>query len=321
MKIPPWEARKVVIVGAGAVGSTFAYALTQSGVADEIAIVDNNTDLAKGQVLDLSHGLPFFPRLDVRVGTAIDYSDASVIVITAGAKRQPGESRLELLARNAVIIKQIAHDLSTQKSAAIIVVVSNPVDILTHILLKELGWPTGRVIGSGTVLDSARFRYLLSRCCRIDVHNIHGYILGEHGDSEFAAWSLTNIAGKPVTEHCAMCHGGNDWQTIHNRFEAEVRSSAYHVIDYKGATNYAIGLALVHIVTAILRNQRSVLTVSTLLQGEYGLHDVCLSLPCVVSLAGVEQIIEGNLTGNERAKLAHSAAILQNIYGELCCPS
>jgi L-lactate dehydrogenase len=317
MKVSQWSPRKVVIVGAGAVGSTFAYALTQSGVADEIVLIDNNNELATGQVLDLSHGLAFFPQLDLYVGSPADYHDASIIVITAGAKQQPGDSRISLLTKNAALMKDVAQDITAQNSHAIIIVVSNPVDILTYILLKELGWPSGRVIGSGTVLDSARFRYLLSKCCRIDVHNIHGYILGEHGDSEFAAWSLTHLAGKPVNEHCTKCNEVDGCQAMHQRIEDEVRNSAYHIIDYKGATNFAIGMALVRIVTAILRNQRSVLTVSTLLQGEYGLKDVCLSLPCVVSQEGVEQIIEANLAANEQLKLFHSASVLKKSYSEL----
>jgi len=317
MEKNPWSPRKVVIVGAGAVGSTFAYALAQSGVADEIALMDNNAELAKGQVLDLSHCLAFFPQLDLYVGSPEDYRDASIIVITAGAKQQPGDTRISLLARNAAIMKTMAQDISAQNSHAIIIVVSNPVDILTYILLKELGWPSGRVIGSGTVLDSARFRYMLSRYCHIDVHSIHGYILGEHGDSEFAAWSLTHIAGMPINQSSTQDGKTVDWQTAQKEIEEKVRSSAYHIIDYKGATNFAIGMALVRIVTTILRDQRSVLTVSTLLQGEYGLRDVCLSLPCVVSQQGVEQIIVGNLTENEQHLLAHSASVLHQSYREL----
>jgi L-lactate dehydrogenase len=309
MWVGKWIPRKVVIVGAGAVGSTFAYALAQSGVADEIAIIDNNDKLAQGQVLDLSHGLAFFSQLKIHVGSLSDYRDATVIVVTAGAKQQSGESRLSLLSRNAVIMKAIAKDIAAQDSKAVVVVVSNPVDILTYVLLQELGWPAGQVFGSGTVLDSARFRFLLSQCCKVDVHNLHGYILGEHGDSEFAAWSLTHIAGKPVEEYCGL-NKECDWQERHQKIEQEVRGSAYHIIDYKGATNYAIGLALVQIVTCILRNQRSVLTVSTLLNGEYGLHDVCLSLPCIVSECGVERIIPCNLTREEEQKLLRSASVL-----------
>src|SRR5690242_19940978 len=183
-----WQSRKVVIVGAGAVGSSFAYALAQSGVANEIVIMDANQDLAEGQVLDLAHGLPYYPPVQINTGTKADYADASVIVITAGSKQNPGESRLNLLQRNASIIESIVDDINAQKSQATLVIATNPVDIITHVALKRSGWPTGRVIGSGTVLDSARFRYLISRHFNVDVGNVHAYILGEHGDSEVPAW-------------------------------------------------------------------------------------------------------------------------------------
>ena len=192
-----WRPRKVAVVGAGAVGSTFAYALAQSGTAEEIAILDLNQDLAKGQVLDLAHGLPFYPNVQIKAGTAQDYADAHVIVITAGAAQRPGESRLDLLQRNARIIESIVDEIKVQDSQAVIMVVSNPVDVLTYVAQRRAGWARGRVIGSGTVLDSARLRYLLSQHCDVDVHNVHAYVLGEHGDSEFAAWSMTHIAGMP----------------------------------------------------------------------------------------------------------------------------
>jgi len=312
-----WNARKVVIVGAGAVGSTFAYALAQSGAADEIAIIDASQDLARGQVLDLAHGLPFFPRTNIFVGEAADYREANVIVITAGAKQQPGESRLALLQKNIAIIKKIARDIAAQDSSAVVVVTSNPVDILTYALLKELNWEAGRVIGSGTVLDSARFRYLISRHCDIDVHNVHAYILGEHGDSEFAAWSLTHIAGIPISEYCPYCGHCDDLTGLKETLENEVRKSAYHIIDYKGSTYFAIGLALVRIATAILRNERGVLTVSTLLDGEYGIHDVCLSVPCIIALSGRERIVQGNLLPTELQALAQSADVLRQNYAEI----
>jgi L-lactate dehydrogenase len=312
-----WGARKVVIVGAGAVGATFAYALAQSGISDEIILIDRNRELAQGQVLDLAHGFPFFPPVEIRAGEADDFADAQVIVITAGAKQQPGESRLDLLQRNAAIVESIVYDIVSRNSTAVIVVVSNPVDVLTHIALKRTKWDKGRVLGSGTVLDSARFRYLLSQCCGIDVHNVHAYILGEHGDSEFAAWSLTNIAGMPINKYCPICMKCGDWKAERARLIEEVRSSAYHIIDYKGATYFAIGLALVRIVGAVLRNQKTVLTVSTLLTGEHGVDDVCLSVPAVVSRSGVERIMEGELSEEERKSLSRSALILRDTLAKL----
>ena len=312
-----WEARKVVIVGAGAVGSTFVYALAQSGIVDEIALIDINCELADGQVLDLIHGQPFFPSIKIYRGEKKDYSNAQVIVITAGAKQRPGESRLGLLQRNAAIIGSIVDDITEQNSSGVIVVVSNPVDVLTYIACQKSGWPKERVIGSGTVLDSARFRSLLSRHCGVDVHNTHAYILGEHGDSEFAAWSMTHIAGMPINDYCPICMKCDDWDKERDEIVEEVRKSAYHIIDYKGATYFAIGMALVRIIEAIVRNQRSVLTVSTILDGEYGLSDVCLSVPSVVSTSGAERVIVANLTAQEKEALSQSASIIKNAIVEL----
>jgi L-lactate dehydrogenase len=312
-----WGARRVVIVGAGAVGATFAYALAQSGISDEIILIDHNRDLAQGQVLDLAHGFPFFPPVEIRVGEADDFADAQVVVITAGAKQQPGESRLDLLQSNAAIVESIVDDVVSRNSSAVIVVVSNPVDVLTQIALKRTEWDRGRVFGSGTVLDSARLRYLLSQCSGIDVHNVHAYVLGEHGDSEFAAWSLTHVAGMSINEYCPICSKCSDWNAERARIVDEVRSSAYHIIDYKGATYFAIGLALVQIVGAVLRNQKTVLTVSTLLTGEYGVDDVCLSVPAVVSQVGVERIVESGLSAEERESLSRSALILRDTLPKL----
>jgi len=312
-----WRARKVAIIGAGAVGSTFAYALAQSGLADEIALIDLNRDLVQGQVLDLAHGLPFFPSVDIHAGETSDYAAAQAIVISAGTGQRPGESRLDLLQRNASIMESIVDDIVGQDSQAVIVVVSNPVDALTHVAFGKSGWDRGRVIGSGTVLDSARFRYLLSQRCGVDVHNVHAYVLGEHGDSEVPAWSMTNIAGMPIDEYCPTCGKCADWKSERDEIVKTVRDSAYHIIDYKGATYFAIGLALVRIVGAILRNQRSVLTVSTVLDGEYGLEDVCLSVPCVVSGRGVERVVEASLAPGELDALSRSASILRNAMAEL----
>ena len=205
---PNWKSRKVVVVGAGAVGSTFAYALAQRGLVEEIVLLDANHDLSEGQALDLAHGLPYYPSVQIMAGQKRDYADAQVIVITAGAKQAPGESRLALLKKNASIIETIVDEIVDQYSQAVIVVTSNPVDILTYVALKRSGLEKGRVIGSGTVLDSARFRYLLSQHCSVDVGNVHAYFLGEHGDSEFPAWSMTHIAGVSIEDW-------KDWTSNH----------------------------------------------------------------------------------------------------------
>lgn len=312
-----WKPRKVVIVGAGAVGSTFAYALAQSGLADEIALRDANHELAMGQVLDLAQSQAFFPSVQIREAQAADYADARLIVITAGAKQRSGESRLDLLQRNVIIIHDIIDEIALQKSLAVVLIVSNPVDILTYVAHKRSGWPRGRIIGSGTVLDSARFRHLLSQQCGVDVHNVHAYMLGEHGDSEFAAWSMTNMAGMPIEQLCSLCLKCDDWNLTRRKIVDEVKNSAYHIIDYKGATWFAVGLALTRIAAAILRNQHSVLTVSALLDGEYGLSGVSLGVPCILYQKGVQKVLQVTLPPDEQSALVRSAAVLENAIKQL----
>ncbi len=311
------KTRKVAIVGAGDVGASFAFALAQAGLAEEIALVDVNHDLAQGQALDLAHGLPFVHPVHIHAGTEADYADAALIVITAGAKQRSGESRRDLLGRNAAIMRSIMDGIMTQRSEAIIIVVSNPVDILTHVALQHSRLPPNRIFGSGTVLDSARFRYLLSRHCHVDARNVHSYILGEHGDSEIAAWSMTHVAGLPISDYCSVCNTCAGWEQIKDEIVSQVRNSAYHIIDYKGSTCYGIALALVRIAGAVLRNERSMLTVSTLMQGNFGLHDVCLSVPCIVGSRGIELVATAKLTDDELAGLHHSAEVLRSTLREL----
>jgi L-lactate dehydrogenase len=317
MKDAPWKPRKVVIVGAGAVGSTFAYALAQSGLADEIALRDHSHERAMGQVLDLAHGQAFFPSVQIHEAQAADYADAHLIAITAGSKQRPGESRLDLLHRNVNIIHEIIDEIVQQKSSAVVLIVSNPVDILTYAAYKRSGWPRGRILGSGTVLDSARFRYLLSQRCGVDVHNVHAYILGEHGDSEFAAWSMTNMAGLPIEQFCSLCTECDNPQAARDKIVDEVRNSAYHIIDYKGATWFGVGLALTRIAAAILRNQHGVLTVSSVLEGEFGLSGVSLGVPCIVSQNGVERILQVSLPASELSALVKSAAVMKETSEQL----
>lgn len=309
--------RKVVIVGAGAVGATFAYALAQDGSAEEIILIDKQQELAEGQALDLAHGLPFMPSITIRAGNADDYQDAELIVITAGAQQKSGETRLDLLQRNAKIMEQIIDDITAQNSEAVLLIVANPVDVLTRVALERSGWPRERVFGSGTVLDSSRFRYLLSQHCGVSSHNVHGYVLGEHGDSEMIPWSLTHIAGVPMNDYCVLCGQCADWDKIREEMLNSVRNSAYHIIDYKGATNFAIGLALVTISRAVLRNQHSILTLSVQLNGEYSLNGVCLSVPCLVSNKGIDRVVEGKLTDAEQEQLKQSADVLEASWNKL----
>ncbi|NLH44475.1 MAG: L-lactate dehydrogenase [Planctomycetes bacterium] len=298
--------RKVVVIGAGSVGTSYIYALLQTGMAEEVALIDLDRGRVEGEVMDLSHGLQFIPPVRIKAGEYEDCADASMIVVTAGAKQAPGQSRADLIRTNAKIVTAICDQISRYPSEAILVMVTNPVDTLTQVALERLGWPRQRVIGSGTVLDTARFKFMLSRHCGIDARNVHAYIIGEHGDSEVAAWSLSHVAGIPIGDYCKIC-GVCDSSRYRKQIAEQVRDSAYHIIDYKGSTYYGIGLSLVRISGAILRNENSVLTVSTLLQGEYGIHGICLSVPCIVGDHGVVRIIDAQLASDEQEALTHSA--------------
>ncbi len=306
------QTRKVVIIGAGSVGTAYAFALMQSGLANHIVIVDIDQERAQGEAMDLSHGAGFVPPCHVQNGDFDACRDADLIVMTAGAKQKSGQSRLELVEKNVEIIQDVCKRINQHTSESVMVMVTNPVDVLTYAAIKSLNWPKGRVIGSGTVLDTARFKYMLSEHCKIDAHNVHAYILGEHGDSEIAAWSMSHIAGMSITEYCPRCAKCN-YKETRDEIASRVKDSAYHIIDYKGATCWGIGLSLVRITEAILRDENSVLTVSTLLDGEYGISDVCLSVPCVVGKDGVNSIIEAQLPENEQEGLTKSAGILKDM--------
>jgi L-lactate dehydrogenase len=310
------SAGKVVIVGAGAVGTTFAYALQISGVAREIVLIDVDRKRAEGEVTDLRHGLFFTPSANIRAGDYEDCVGADVVVITAGAKQEPGQTRIDLVQTNAGICKDIVGKIMHKTCEPILLMVTNPVDVLTYAALQYSGLPRERVIGSGTVLDSARFRYLLSRHCRVNPHNVHAYVLGEHGDSEVATWSMTHIAGMPMNEYCAVC-GRECSESEREGIADRVRDSAYHIIDAKGGTNYAVGLALVRIATSILRDENSVLTVSTLLEGELGIEDVCLSIPAIVNRTGAERIVPASLSDDELAALRSSAQALKKVLRDI----
>jgi len=308
--------RKVVIGGAGAVGSTFAYALMRSGLAEEIVLVDLDRGRAEGEAMDMNHGLFFVPPVDVHAGDYDDCADASVVVITAGAKQKPGQTRLALVNDNVRICRSIMDEITSRTREAIVVMVTNPVDVLTYFALKHSGLPAGQVLGSGTVLDSARFRYLLSRRYEVDPRNVHAYIVGEHGDSEVALWSMAHIGGMPLETYCQVC-GKHVSDLDEDGILRQVRESAYHVIQSKGATYYAVSLALERIVGAVLRDENSVLTVSTLIDGLYGIEDVCLSLPAVVNRAGVRDILHASLDGREVDGLRHSAEVLRKVIEQV----
>ena len=302
--------RKVAVVGAGAVGSTFAYALAQSGLADEIVLIDRNQDLVAGQVLDLAHGQPFFPTVRIRAGAPSDYADARLIVVTAGAAQRPGETRMDLLRRNAAVVRAVVGEIVGQESSAVVLVVTNPVDIMTQVAIHCAGWPRGRVFGSGTVLDSARLRHLLSVHCGVDVHNIHAYVLGEHGDSEVLAWSAARAGSVPVASFAAQV-GAPLTGAVRQRIDDAVRRAAYTIIEGKGATWYGIGAGLARVAVAIARDEGAVFSVSIATPEIEGVTDVALSIPRVVGRAGVVADLVPDLAPAEHEALHASAAMLK----------
>ncbi|HEY5531781.1 MAG TPA: L-lactate dehydrogenase [Candidatus Anoxymicrobiaceae bacterium] len=300
----------VAIVGMGAVGATTAYALMNGGVTSELILVDRDTDKVTGEVMDLNHGSSFVPPVRIRAGGYEDCGEARVVIITAGVRQKLGESRTDLIGRNLEVVGEIIPNVTANNDKCIILMVSNPVDAMTYAALKKSGFPPGRVIGSGTLLDTSRFRYLLSEHCRVATQNVHAYIIGEHGDSEVAAWSATSVAGMPFEMFCQGCPCGCTPVDKDAIFQS-VKNAAYEIIEKKGATFYAIGLAVRRIVQAILRNENIILSVSSLMEGQYGVSDVCVSLPSVVNENGVERVLEMPLSEDESSGFRASAEALR----------
>jgi L-lactate dehydrogenase len=294
---------RIVVIGAGAVGSTTAYTLLLRERMDELVLIDANKGKAIGDALDMNHGLPFVGRARVWAGTYEDCREADIIIITAGAAQKPGETRTDLLKRNVAIYQSITDEVLKYNTDGILLIASNPVDIMAYFTLKKSGWPINRVIGSGTLLDSARFRYLIGEKLHIDSRSVHAHIVGEHGDSELPLWSLANIAGTEITLN------DQDKEEIFSN----TKNAAYQIIEAKGATYYAIALALDRICTAILRNEAAVLNVSTLLKDYHGVSDVYLGVPCIVDRTGVRNILPLDITESERELLHKSANKLKDI--------
>jgi L-lactate dehydrogenase len=309
------DERKVAIVGAGQVGATFAFALMISGLATRIVLIDLSPERAEGHVMDLNHGLSFVKPSTIYVGDYSDCKDANIVVVTAGAGQKPGETRLDLVRRNTDIFKDIVPKI-VRYEPRILIIVSNPVDVLTYATLRLSEYPMSRVIGSGTVLDTARFRYLLGSHCGVDPRNVHAYIVGEHGDSEVAVWSQVNIGGVAFRRYCQVCErecSEGEREEVFNK----VKNAAYEVIKKKGATNFAIGLALVRIVESILRDENSVLTVSTLVNDYYDISDVCLSIPAIVNRNGISKTLSIGLEESEVEKLQASANVLKEVINSI----
>lgn len=306
---------KVSVIGAGNVGSTFAFALMLSGIARDIVIVDSNEKKAAGECMDLNHGMSLTHPATICSADYKGCADSDIVVITAGAKQKPGQTRIDLAQTNADIFKEIIPNVIKYAKDAILLVVTNPVDVLTYVTLKISGFPINKVIGSGTLLDTSRFRYLISRHCNVDPRNVHAYIIGEHGDTELPVWSNASIGGMKIDKFCPTCK-----KSVHCNREKElgiifdeVKNAAYKIIESKGATYYAIALALVRIAEAILRDENSVLPVSTLIKDYYDVNDVCLSLPSIVNKNGVEQFLRIDLSLEEQKKFKYSAKTLKGI--------
>jgi len=304
---------KVAVIGAGNVGSTFAFTLVISGLAREIVIVDRNELRAKGECMDLNHGLSFTQPAKIYSSGFEGCKDADIVVITAGAKQKPGQTRIDLAQENATIFKDIIPKITKYAENAVLLVVSNPVDILTYLTIKISGFPVARVIGSGTVLDTSRFRYLISEHCNVDPRNVHAYIIGEHGDTELAVWSNANIAGMVLAKYCPACARRCNYKNELAKIFENVKNAAYQIIEAKGATYYAIALALVRITEAILRDENSVLPVSTMTNDYYGVKDVCLSIPSLINRSGIERLIKLELSAQEQEQFKHSADTLKEI--------
>ncbi|MFA5116718.1 MAG: L-lactate dehydrogenase [Candidatus Omnitrophota bacterium] len=306
---------KISIIGCGGVGMRYAYALIMKGLARQLVLVDKDKNRLEGEVMDLSHGAPYISPVEIIAGEYSDLAGSDLVVITAGRKQQPGESRIDLVSANVGLYKAIIPEVVKYAPDAIILVVSNPVDILSYAAFKFSGKPAHEVIGSGTVLDTARFRFLLSRHCNIDPHNVHAYILGEHGDSEIAVWSKAMIGGVYFSDYCLICEkrracrGEKEFDEI----LSEVRNSAYKIIEKKGETSYGIGLALVRITRAIINNENAVLPVSTLIQDYLGVGDVYLSVPSILNRAGVRAVLRLELNSKEREEFKKSAETVKSV--------
>lgn len=307
---------KIVVIGAGNVGSTVAYTILMNNLVSEIVIIDVNKEKAQGEALDMNHGIAYFKQISVREGDYSDCEDADIIIVTAGIARKPGQTRIELAKINVSIAKDITKNIMTYAKNPIILVISNPVDILTYVIQKESGLPASRVIGSGTTLDTARLRYLLSAHCDIDVRNVHAYIIGEHGDSEVAVWSRANIAGKPLDEFCDDCPKKCE-SVNREKILKETITSGAEIIRLKGATYYGIGMAATRIVAAIINDEKAVLTVSSVLDGEYNVRDVALSLPCVVDSEGIERYVNIRMSDKEIHDFQQSSEKIKQALKEI----
>ena len=304
--------RKAAMIGCGFVGSSSAFALMQSGLFSEMVMIDVDRARAEGEAMDISHGLPFARPVRLYAGDYDDIVDAAVIIITAGANQKPDETRLDLIHKNVEIFKTIIPEIAKRRCEGIVLVVSNPVDILTYTAIRLSGFPEHRVIGSGTVLDTARLKYLIGEHLGVDNRSVHAFIIGEHGDSELAAWSNANVSGVRLSDFCEM-RGHFLHEESENRIYEKVKNSAYEIIERKQATYYGIAMAVKRICECIIRTEQSILPVSSMMHGIYGMEDVVISMPAVVGKDGVEDVIPISLDEEEQEQLKKSASILMDV--------
>lgn len=304
--------RKVAIIGCGFVGSASAFSLMQSGLFSEMVLIDVDKNRAEGEAMDISHGVPFARQMKIYAGDYDDIVDAAIIVITAGANQKPDETRLDLVHKNVAIFKSIIPEIAKRNCQGILLIVSNPVDILTYTALKLSGFTENRVIGSGTVLDTARLKYQLSEHLKVDSRSIHAFIIGEHGDSEIAAWSSANVSGIPLSDFCEM-RGHFEHEEKTKEIAEKVKNSAYEIIERKHATYYGIAMAVKRICEVIIRDEKSILPISSMMHGEYGIDDVVLSMPAIVGKHGIENKVPILLNDEEQEQLRASADTLKGI--------
>lgn len=307
--------QKCGIIGCGAVGATTADTLLGSGLFNEMVLIDINHKKAEGEAMDIGHGAPFVTPVNIYAGDYKDLADAYLVIITAGANQMPGETRIDLAEKNVKIFKSIIPEIVRYNPDCILLIVSNPVDILTYVALKLSGFEPSRVIGSGTVLDTGRFKYLLGEYLGVDSRNVHALIIGEHGDSEVAVYSSANISGVDLDEFCRIWGKGTDEESLHKIYE-DVKNSAYAIIERKGATFYAIARVVKRIAQALIRDENTILTVSSLVEGHYGISNVCLGLPSVVGRDGVKQMIDTPLDEDEMMRLTASAQKLRQVLDQ-----
>ena len=310
------EKNKVAVIGCGFVGSACAFTLMQHSLYSETVLIDVDRSRAEGEAMDISHGLLFAKPMNIYAGGYDDLADASMIIITAGANQKPGETRLDLVRKNTKILLSVLAEIEKRNYRGNILIVSNPVDILTRVAQRHSALPEERIFGSGTVLDTARLKYLLGEHLSVDSRSVHAFIIGEHGDSEIPVWSSANVSGVPLHDFCEM-RGYYDHDNAMLEIGESVKNSAYAIIERKGATYYGIAMAVLRICEAVVRDEKSILPVSAALHGEFGIEGATLSVPAILGKNGVEKLVPISLSESELTRLRYSADMLKSVFEDL----